>query len=109
MNDDTITEGVTNIFADLGFTDACERQTKTRLAFVLNSIIRQRRLKQTDVAKLLCVPQPRISDLKNYRLDEFSVERLLEFLTAFDRDIEIMIRPRSEYAKAGQIFVHEVR
>lgn len=109
MNEDTITEGTMNVFADLGFTDACERQTKTRLAFVLNGIIKQRRLKQVEVAKLLQVPQPKVSALKNYRLDGFSVERLFEFLTALDRDVEIMIRPRSEYARAGQVFVHEVR
>ena len=28
----TITRGTTNVFADLGYPDAAERQTKTRLA-----------------------------------------------------------------------------
>ncbi len=109
MNEDVITEGTTNVFADLGFTDACERQTKTRLAFVLNEIIKHRKLKQVEVATLLHVPQPKVSALKNYRLDGFSVERLLEFLTALDRDVEILIRPRSERAEAGRISVLEVR
>jgi len=109
MNEDIITEGTTNVFADLGFTDASERQTKTRLAYVLNEIIKHRKLKQVEVATLLHVPQPKVSSLKNYRLDGFSVERLLEFLTALNHDVEIMIRPRGEHAGTGRILVLEVR
>jgi predicted XRE-type DNA-binding protein len=41
------------------------------------------------------VPQPKVSALKNCRLDQFSVERLLEFLTALNQDVEITIRPSS--------------
>ena len=45
MNENAITEGTTNVFADLGFTDASERQTKTRLAYILNDIIKGRKLR----------------------------------------------------------------
>ena len=57
---------------------------------------------------LLHVPQPKVSALKNYRLDQFSVERLMEFLTALDHDVEIMIRPRGA-AGVGQISVLAMR
>lgn len=109
MSEHEITEGTTNVFADLGFPDALERQTKTRLAYVLNEIIKGRKLKQIDVAKILQIPQPKVSALKNYRLDGFSVERLLQFLTALNHDIEILIRPRKENMGAGKISVSEVR
>lgn len=109
MNENAITEGTTNVFADLGFTDAFERQTKTRLAYILNDIIKGRKLKQVEVAMLLQIPQPKVSALKNYRLDGFSMERLLEFLTALNQDVEILIRPRSENMGSGQISVFEVR
>ncbi|MHC1729051.1 MAG: helix-turn-helix domain-containing protein [Syntrophobacteraceae bacterium] len=109
MGENMITEGTTNVFADLGFPDAFERQTKTRLAFVLNEIIKNRKLKQVEVGEILQIPQPKVSALKNYRLDGFSVERLLEFLTALNQDVEILIRPRSEKMGAGQISVYEVR
>jgi UDP-glucose 6-dehydrogenase len=39
---------------------------------------------------LLNIPQPKVSALKNYRLDQFSVERLMEFLTALNQDVEII-------------------
>ena len=58
---------------------------------------------------LLQIPQPKVSALKNYRLDGFPVERLLEFLTALTQDVEILIRPRSENMGSGQISVFEVR
>ena len=32
----TITRGTTNVFADLGYADAAERQIKTRLALAVN-------------------------------------------------------------------------
>jgi predicted XRE-type DNA-binding protein len=104
-----ITRGSRNVFADLGFPDAAERQARTRLAVEVNALIKARKLKQIDAAKLLGVPQPKISALANYRLDGFSVERIMEFLTALDRDVEIVIRRRTAKAGAGQISVVAMR
>ena len=94
---DAITRGSGNVFADLGYPDAEERQTKLRLAHALNQIIARRRLTQAAAAECLGINQPKVSALANYKLEGFSVERLLTFLTALDRDIEIVIRkkPRS--------------
>ena len=100
-----ITRGTTNVFADLGFPDAAERQTKTRLAYAINELLKSRRLKQREAAELLGIPQPKVSTIKNYRLDNISVERLMEFLTALDQDVEIRIRPRATKGKGGRISV----
>lgn len=105
MSDLEITRGTTNVFADLGYPDAAERQTKTRLAFAVNELLKSRKLKQREIATLLNIPQPKVSALKNYRLDQFSVEKLMEFLTVLDQDVEIMIRPRSNTKGTGQISV----
>src|ERR1035437_9057235 len=109
MKSIAITRGTTNVFADLGYPDAAERQTKTRLAFTINELLKNRKLKQREIAELLGIPQPKVSALKNYRLDNFSVERLMEFLTALDRDVEILIRPRANNAEAGHISVLAVQ
>lgn len=108
MSNDTITRGTSNVFADLGMPDAGERQTKTRLAMAVNEIIADRKLKQTDAAQLLGIPQPRVSALAHYRLNEFSVEKLMGFLTALDQDVEIMIRQRN-HSGAGAVSVLTVR
>ena len=84
--DTDITRGTTNVFADLSLPNAAERQTKTRLALAVNDLLKARELRQREIAELLHVPQPNVSALKNYRLDQFSVERLMEFLTALNQD-----------------------
>ena len=104
-DNDTITHGTTNVFADLGLVDAAERQTKTRLALAVNELLKVRKLKQLEAAALLHITQPKVSALKHYRLDQFSVEKLMEFLTVLDQDVEIMIRPRHADSGAGHISV----
>ena len=67
-----ITRGSGNVFADLGFPDAGERQTKLRLAHAINGVIARRRLTQGAAAEKLGVNQPKVSALANYKLDGFS-------------------------------------
>jgi predicted XRE-type DNA-binding protein len=105
MSDLEITRSNTNVFADLGYPDATERQTKTQLAFAVNELLKSRKLKQREVAILLNIPQPKVSALKNYLLDQFSVERLMEFLTALNQDVEILIRSHGDEREAERIFV----
>jgi predicted XRE-type DNA-binding protein len=99
-----VTEGSGNVFADLGFADAYERQTKVKLAVAINELLQQRRVSQAGAGSQLGINQPKVSALQNYRLEGFSVERLMHFVTALDRDVEIVIRkkPRS---RAGRIVV----
>jgi predicted XRE-type DNA-binding protein len=85
-----------NVFADLGLPTAEDKRTKVQLAVALNQIVHKRRLSQAAAAQALGVNQPKISALTNYRLEGFSVERLMNFLNALGRDVEIVIRkPRS--------------
>lgn len=102
---ETITRGSGNVFADLGFPDAEERQTKLRLAFAINGIVSARGLTQAAAAARLGVNQPKVSALARYQLDGFSVERLMTFLTALDRDVEIVIRKKPRGRAAARISV----
>ncbi len=34
---------------------------------------------------------------------EYSIERVMEVLTSFDRDVEIVVRPHKKSGKAGRI------
>lgn len=105
MDDETITRGTGNVFADLGYADADERQTKLRLAHAINGVIARRRLTQVTAAEKLRVSQPKVSALANFKLDGFSVERLMTFLTALDQDVEIVIRNKPRSRPAGRISV----
>jgi predicted XRE-type DNA-binding protein len=99
-----IIEGTGNVFADLGLPDPADRQTKTRLAMQVNELLKQRRVKQTEAASILGIPQPKVSALANYRLDYFSVEKLMSFLNLLDCDVEIMIRPRRKEVGQTSVF-----
>ena len=103
-----ITPSSGNVFADLGFADADERQTKARLALAINRILERRRLSQTQAAQRLGVNQPKISALSNYRLEGFSVERLMHFLNALGRDVEIVIRNKPASRRTARIIVTAV-
>jgi predicted XRE-type DNA-binding protein len=100
--DATITRGSGNVFADLGYADAEERQ---RLAHAINGLMARRRLTQAAAAEKLSINQPKVSALANYKLDGFSVERLMTFLTALDQDVEIVIRKKSRSRAAARISV----
>ena len=101
----TITRGSTNVFEDLGYPDAAERQAKLRLAYALNQVVERRALTQAAAATLLGLSQPKVSALRNYKLAGFSVERLMNLLTALDQDIEIVIRRNARSRKGGRITV----
>ena len=103
--DETITRGTGNVFADLGYADADERQTKLRLALAINTEIARRRLTQAAAAEKLGVNQPKVSALANYKMGGFSVERLMTFLTALDQDVEIVIRKKPRSRAAAKISV----
>jgi predicted XRE-type DNA-binding protein len=91
-----ITKSSGNVFADLLLPNAQEKHTKVRLAVAINHILAERRLSQTRAALHLRINQPKISALSRYRLDGFSVERLMHFLGRLGCDIEIVIRPRAK-------------
>jgi len=97
--------GSGNVFVDLGFEDAAERTTKVALAVELNRILKTKALTQAATAKLLGVKQPKVSALMNYRLEGFSVERLLNFLTALGRDVRISISSAPSGRRDGRISI----
>jgi predicted XRE-type DNA-binding protein len=100
-----VIRGSANVFADLGFTDGAERQAKLRLAFALNHLVEARKLSQADAARVLGLTQPKVSALRHYKLSGFSIERLMNLLTALDQDVEIVIRRKPRSRKAGRISV----
>jgi predicted XRE-type DNA-binding protein len=100
-----ITRGSRNVFADLRFPDAAERQARLRLAYFLNLVLEDLQLSQADAATVLRLTQPKVSALRHYKLAGFSVERLMNLLTAIGQDVEIVIRRKPRSRKAARIRV----
>jgi predicted XRE-type DNA-binding protein len=97
--------GSGNVFADLGFPDAAELDIKGRLAVEIVRVINGRRLSQAAAARILRINQPKVSALKNYKLDGFSVERLMTFLLNLGQDVEIRIRSHGKSDPLPRIHV----
>jgi predicted XRE-type DNA-binding protein len=94
-----------NVFTDLGLADADDLDTKVRLAVAVNRALEARRLTQKAAAELLAINQLKVSALKHYKLEGFSVERLITLLTALGSDIEIRITERPRATTSGRIHV----
>ncbi|MXY48422.1 MAG: XRE family transcriptional regulator [Gemmatimonadetes bacterium] len=99
-----IERGSGNVFADLGLPDAETHLLKAELVTRIDRIIRQRRLKQVEAAKLLGLSQPDVSRLMRGDFREYSIDRLLRLLTTLGRDVKIVIR-ESDTGRPGRLSV----
>ncbi|NNF06404.1 MAG: XRE family transcriptional regulator [Candidatus Eisenbacteria bacterium] len=87
-----------NVFEDLGFADANQRLAKAELAMRVVEVIEKRELTQREASKILGIPQSNVSDLINGKLRGFSTDRLIRFLLALGRNVNIQISAtRSQY------------
>ena len=100
-----VTRSSGNVFADLGRPQPEEALAKARLAYEIEQSIRKRGLTQAEAAKILGIDQPKVSALRNGRLSGFSVERLIRFLNAMNRDVEIVVSAKPRSRRRGRLLV----
>lgn len=93
--------GTDNVLFDLGFDDAEELSAKTVLAVKLNELIEKRHLSQTEAAKITGMTQPKVSQVRRYKLQNISLERLMQALVSLDQQVEIVVRPARRAQNAG--------
>lgn len=102
--DSRVTEGGGNVFADLGLPNPEQELLKAQLTLQIYRILKSSDMTQVEIAKILSVRQPQVSLLMRNRAGNFSVGRLMEFLTALRRDVEIIVRPtRKEHGALSVI------
>lgn len=101
----SITKGSGNVFADLGLPDAQERLAKAKLAHEIAVLLGERT--QKEAAVRLGIDQPKVSALLRGKLDQFSTERLIGFLTRLGQNVEIHVKPATSRRKnvAGHLLV----
>ena len=87
-----VSEGSGNVFADLGLRNPEQELLKAQLTLQIFVILKGSGRTQGEIAKLLGVQQPQVSLLMRNRTGNFSVGRLMEFLTALGRDVQITVR-----------------
>ncbi len=85
-------DGSDNIFADLGLRHPEQELLKARLTLQIYRIIKERHLTQVQAGEILGIKQPHVSLLMRNRSGNFSVARLMDFLTALGHDVEIRVK-----------------
>ena len=95
--------GSGNIFADLGLPDAENHFLKAQIVSEIYRLTGERKLTQARAGKLMGISQPEVSRMFKGHFREYSIDRLMGFLTTFDRDVEIVVKPHTKSGKAGRI------
>lgn len=82
-----------NVFKDIGFDDeeSCNLLVRSRLMIEIERIIKASGWTQIEAAEVLGVVQPRISELLSGRIDRFSVDMLLKFLSRLGKKVTFKI------------------
>ena len=99
--DIVVEEGSTNVYADLGYTDAAEMQRKSQLAAEIARAVKARRLTQQGAAELLGVDQSKVSRITRGQFRGVSEAKLLELVTKLGHDVKIVVGPARR--RAGKI------
>ena len=86
-------QGTDNVLRDLGFDDAEELSAKAALALKLNELIDHRGLSQTEAAAITGMTQPKVSQVRRYKLQNISLERLMQALVSLDQRVESVGQP----------------
>jgi len=94
-------KGTDNVLVDLGFEDAEELTAKASLAVKFNELVEKRGLSQTEVATITGMTQPKVSQVRRYKLQNISLERLMQALVSLDQRVEIVVRPARRAFGAG--------
>jgi predicted XRE-type DNA-binding protein len=102
-----IKKGSGNVYADLRLPDPEVQLLKAQLASRIAGQIRAKGLTQIQAAKVLGIPQPKLSLLLRGQFRGISEAKMLECLARLGRDIHIVIGP--EHAGVGQVQVEERR
>jgi predicted XRE-type DNA-binding protein len=95
--------GSGNIFADLNLPDAKTHFLKAQIVSEIYRLTKERKLTQIEAGKRMAISQPEVSRMFNGHFREYSVDRLMEFLTTFDRDVEIVVKLHKKTGKVGRI------
>jgi predicted XRE-type DNA-binding protein len=89
----TAKRGSGNVFADLGLPNPEQELLKAQLTLQIYRIVQARKLTQAQAGVVLGIKQPHVSALLRNRAGNFSVGRLMEFLTALGQDVRITVKP----------------
>lgn len=101
MNRNDHPQGTDNVLLDLGFDDAVALSAKASLALKLNQLIDKRGLSRAETAALTGMTQPKVSQVRRYKLRNISLDKVMGALASLGQHVEIVVRPARRTHPAG--------
>ena len=94
-----------NVFEDIGFDKATAAGLahKADLVGVLHRFQQERGLSQSAFARLVGIPQPRLSRLYNGKISGMSTDKLLDAVTRLGGHVTIRVEPHPAPGDAGRV------
>lgn len=92
-----------DVFKDLGFDEktSAEMKLRTTLMDAVLKIIERHKYTQTELMALFDQKQPHVSSLMRGKIAQFSSEKLFQFLTALDANVQVKVSiPRRKVSVA---------
>ena len=93
-----------NVFADLEVENAEELQTRALIGYQIVRLLKDKNMKQHELAELLGVKQAEISHLLNGHFSRFTTDKLLDFLKRMNQKVTIQIRPHKDGEPYQDVF-----
>jgi len=92
-----------NVFRDLGFSagEAEHLLVRADLMIKVQKLIESKHLTQAELAKILRITQPRVSDLRRGRIDLFSTDALIDILARLGVRVQLVLKPSRRGLKAA--------
>jgi len=100
-----IEESSSNVYADLGMTDADEMIVKAQLATKIGEIIKGRKWSQQRAADVLGMTQPKLSKMLRGQFRGVSETKMLDCLVRLGHDVKIVVGPVRHAPSAGHVAV----
>ena len=103
IDDNAVTPGSGNVFADLGFENPEEELLKAKLAREIRVIVKRRKLTQAKAATLMGVKHPDVSAIITGRTGKFSLDRLVRCLNRLDYEVDVVARHKPRAARSAKV------
>lgn len=87
------TKGNENVFVDCGFppAEAGNLRIRAKMLMALTGYIQERKITQARAARVMGVSQPRISDLVRGKIGLFTIDTLVNMVTAAGLKVDVDI------------------
>jgi predicted XRE-type DNA-binding protein len=98
-----------NVFQDLGFSEeeAAGLKLKSYLFMALQEAIRNSSKTQKEIAEAIGADQPKVSKILNGKFNEFSIERITEYMQKLGYDIHVSTMPAPKERHMGTVVMDQ--